>query len=149
MKQIITIILFSCSWLFSVGQEKEDSLANALSSLVLSQATEVAVGGDVGTPSEVIAFNMIYRSPLAGQKFKDIYLRSSIAGKFYCLIGLYLIKDTEYEKYKTEFLSLKTDKGISFRAGCMRFKYDKGELLNKWIEGFSSKVWYTEALIIK
>jgi hypothetical protein len=150
MKYIFLTLSCIAACLFSFGQEKYDSLVYSLAYTVLNRTQEVGVGGDAGTPAEVIAFNIIYRSTSPGKRFKDVYQRSDIPGKFYCILGLFLVKDPEYEKFKNSFISSKIENGIFFRAGCIGMKYeDLGRLLDIWINGFATKVWFTEALIIK
>ena len=95
MKNII-LILFSQSWLLVFGQEEKDSLGKTLAVMVLLETKQVVSGGDKGTPAEVLAFNIIYHLPNASQEYKDIYKNANVCGKFYCIIGLYLLKDTDY-----------------------------------------------------
>lgn len=149
MRAILLISLLLGSFFSSFGQLKTDDLAYSLAINVLKNATEVGIGGDAGTPSEVLAFNFIYRSPSPAKRFKDVYQFSSNSAKFYCLMGLYLLKDVEYEQYKKSFLSLKSENGIRFRAGCLVENLQPNELLEIWIKGFATKVWFTEALIVK
>ncbi|SMO33640.1 hypothetical protein SAMN06265350_101111 [Solitalea koreensis] len=135
--------------LSSFAQSNRESLINSLDSCVISRSQEVGFwGGEIGHPPEIFAFNIIYKSPYAGKKFKEIYPMATISGKFYCVIGLFLLTDSEYEKYKTDFISLKTTEPIYFRVGCKLMKYESQEkLLKQWMEAYDNKVWYTKIVL--
>jgi hypothetical protein len=148
MKQFI-LLFFCFMTLLSFAQSNRESLINSLDSCVISRSQEVGFwGGERGHPAEIFAFNIIYKSPYAAEKFKEIFSTATISGKFYCVIGLFLLKDSEYEKYKAAFISPKTLEPIYFRAGCKLSKYESQEkLLKQWIDAFGDKVWYTQIVL--
>lgn len=94
-------------------------------------------------PAEIIAFNAIYHSDQAAEIFNEVYKKSRSAGKFYCLIGLYLLKDKVFEDLKADFLKNEQEK-VYCQYGCkVSENNDVKQVLDIWLEGIPQGLWYT------
>lgn len=134
--------LFVFSFLFTLissvfGYAENIDLKSAKKILV--EAKRV-VSGDKGEspadyiPEEIRAFNFIYNSSQPNQLFKDIYQESKTAGKFYAIMGLYLLKDSEFEKYKENFSA--NHSKVDFVYGCEVISdRDMSSELDLWLKG--------------
>jgi len=148
--RILIIIFFVLTNLqISFGQESEN-LDSLLASKVLSRASDIVIAVEHGPTIEVIAFNQILRSVNGREAYKKIYNTSTLAGKVYCVVGLSLLKDEEYEKYRLKLISEKCDEGIYFQVGSKRSMYiTPKDLLNSLLEGLSTNVWYAPSFILR
>lgn len=107
--------------------------------IMSAQAGEMA-----GDPAEIIAFNAIYHSNQAAEIFKEVYKKSRSAGKFYCLIGLYLLQDKAFEDLKADFLKNEQEK-VYCQYGCkVSENNDVKQVLDTWLEGIPKELWYTK-----
>ncbi len=89
---------------------------------ILSETTSIidAIQGEVPAgyySEEIRAFNLIYSSEKAAEVFNGLYPHSRTAGKFYCLVGLYLLKDSAFEALKEDFLRTEQEK-VRWQSGC-------------------------------
>ncbi len=147
MRVLFISILLSGKILLANGQSAQNELPVKLATRILQETQQFVYGGDTGQPSEVLAFNLIYRLPDAAKHFKTIYQRSGTAGKLYSLLGLYCLKDKEYEHYRSEFLALKDDHELYVRYGCLASDEKKNDVLKNWIKGYTTGLWYTKIVL--
>ena len=74
---------------------------------VLAKATTVSssqAGEMANHPETILAFNFIYHSATPQEHFITLYKNGNTVGKFYALIGLYMLEDIEYKAYYNKFM---------------------------------------------
>lgn len=144
---IVALLLCGSAFVAKAQSKNTDPLEVKLASRILLQTPQFVYGGDRGQPIEVMAFNLIYNLPDAEKRFKAIYARSNTAGKLYCVIGLFCLKDKEYERYKASFVAINDTSKVDIQFGCFPGREDKNELLEKWLKAYADGIWYTKIVL--
>jgi hypothetical protein len=147
-KKVIFTLLFTLFISFSFARRQDLGIDLAKQVLFETNRIMSAKSGEMANyTNEVLAFNIIYRTSNADSIFKEVYRCSNSAGKFYALIGLFLKKDKDFEKLKTDFLNSKQE-SVYCQYGCkasadIDVKYE----LNTWLEGIPKGLWYTKIVL--
>jgi hypothetical protein len=148
-KYLLTVAICTLFVHNSFSQEI-NSLEDAIEVLSKTEKITSSKAGEMmEEPAEILAFNFIYTSKNPNLAYKELFAQSKSAGKFYALIGLYLLKDNEFELLKEKFTSSSQEK-VMVQYGC---KVSDGMeikgILESWLKGIPEGLWYTDIIIEK
>jgi hypothetical protein len=148
IKKVVVILFLTLFGSSSFAAEQSLDLDLAKQVLFETNRIMSAKSGEmIYHPNEVLAFNIIYRTSNAENTFKEVYQYSKSAGKFYALIGLFLKKDKDFEKLKTEFLNSKQEL-VYCQYGCKASTdNDVKQVLNTWLAGIPKGLWYSQIVL--
>jgi hypothetical protein len=142
-------VLLSFLTLFG-GAVRAEDFAIPLAKGVLYETNRVVsaqAGMMTSHPPEILAFNVLYKSAHPGDAFKEVFKKGRTAGKFYALIGLYLLKDREFDALRKEFLN-SPQEPVYCQYGCKASDAnDAKHTLQTWLEGIPKGLWYTKIVI--